>query len=167
MKFRLFHVAAALAALAAASSVSAGGSARIGQPAPKFTLTTFSKEKVSLDDLRGKVVVLNYWATWCGPCRQEIPVMDAFYRRHKDQGFQIYAVATEDSVPNYKLRDLAKALAYPLVTRLHGGAYGILGGVPTSYVIDRKGVVRYAKAGAFDAETLQEVVLPLLSEPAQ
>ena len=139
----------------------------VGQPARAFTITTFGHEKVKLADLRGRVVVLNYWATWCGPCKHEMPMMDAVNRRFHGQGLEIYAVATEDSVPPFQLRKVASLLSFPLATRLSGSGYGTIdGAVPTSYVIDRSGTLRYAKAGAFNLDSFQAVVLPLLREPA-
>ncbi|MES2444221.1 MAG: TlpA disulfide reductase family protein [Pseudomonadota bacterium] len=138
----------------------------IGQPAPEFTLRTFGKEDISLSSLRGQVVVLNLWATWCVPCREEMPMMDRYFRTHSAKGLRIFAVATEDSVRPGRLKELSNALAFPLAGRLRGGAYDPLKGVPTSYIIDRKGVVRYAKAAAFTWESFDAVLRPLLAEPA-
>ncbi|MDB5691618.1 MAG: TlpA family protein disulfide reductase [Alphaproteobacteria bacterium] len=156
----------ALAVLAVAGSALASAPATIGTPAPPFALTTYDKRKLKLADLQGKVVVINWWATWCGPCKAEMPMMSAFHRRHKDEGFEIFGVTTEDSVPPFMLKRVSEALSYPLVLRFSGGGYPILNGVPTSYVIDRHGVLRYAKAGSFDAEEFNEIILPLLREPA-
>src|ERR1700684_1951095 len=112
----------------------AGGRAEGGLPAPSFSLTTYDKQKIKLADLHGKVVVINWWATWCGPCKAEMPMMSAFHRRHKDEGFEIFGVTTEDSVPPSQLKQVSAALSYPLVLRFSGGSsYPILNGVPTSY----------------------------------
>jgi cytochrome c biogenesis protein CcmG/thiol:disulfide interchange protein DsbE len=147
-------------------SAMAGGKAKVGEPAPAFSLTTYDKTKIKLADLQGKVVVINWWATWCGPCKAEMPMMSAFHRRHKDEGFQIFGLTTEDSVPPYMLKKLSEVLSYPLVLRFSGNAYPIMNAVPTSYVIDRKGIVRYAKAGAFNEQEFEQLILPLLHEPA-
>jgi peroxiredoxin len=96
-----------------------------------------------------------------------MPMMSAFHRRYKDQGLEIFGITTEDSVPPYMLKRVSEVLSYPLVLRFSGsGAYPILGGVPTSYVIDRHGVVRYAKATAFNEQDFEQLILPLLREPA-
>jgi thiol-disulfide isomerase/thioredoxin len=137
----------------------------VGQPAPDFTLRTFGKENISLSSLRGEVVVLNLWATWCVPCRTEMPMIDRYFRTHSSNGLRIFAVATEDSVPPYRLKKLSDALAFPLAGRLRGGAYDPIEGVPTNYIIDRKGLVRYAKSGALDWERLDALLKPLLAEP--
>jgi thiol-disulfide isomerase/thioredoxin len=158
--FRWLGVIAA--ALTMAQPLQAGP---VGKPAPKFTLTTFAKEKVTLDTIRGNVVVINHWATWCVPCRAEMPMLDAFQRKYRDDGLRIYAVTTEDSVPPYQLKKLSGLLSFPLSNKLRSSTLVPIGGaVPTSYVIDRKGVVRYAKAGAFDAQSFAELILPLLAE---
>jgi peroxiredoxin len=166
MKMKHLWAAALLASAVALSPVpaAAGPTAKVGQAAPDFTLTTFDKRKLKLSDLRGKVVVINHWATWCGPCKSEMPMMSAVHQRLKDQGLEIFGVTTEDSVPDYMLKKLASLLSYPLVTRFKGAGYPILDGVPTSYVIDRRGVVRYAKAGAFEGNDFATLVLPLLRE---
>jgi peroxiredoxin len=140
--------------------------ATVGRPAPGFKVTTFDHKVISLADLRGKVVVLNFWATWCGPCRNEMVVMDTYIRTHPGADLRIFAVSTEDSVPDDQLKPLAKVLHFPLVIRLHGGGYDIIDhGVPTSYVIDRAGVLRHAAAGAFDTESFDALITPLLAEP--
>jgi peroxiredoxin len=136
----------------------------IGQPAPDFRLVLIDGSKVPLHDLRGQVVVLNFWATWCVPCKKELPLLDAYYRLQQSHGLRVFAVTTEDSVPNSQLKPLFKAMAIQPVRRLDG-PYEILDGVPTNYVIDRTGVVRFAKAGAFDLEELNELLVPLLKEP--
>lgn len=152
-------------ALAGTATV-AGASVRVGRPAPASTLTTFAGDRVSLKALRGQVVLVNHWATWCMPCRAELPTMDAYYRRHRAEGLAMFAVTGEDSVPRRQMMPLAAAMAIPLSNHFLGGAYGpIDGAVPTSYVIDRAGIVRYAKAGAFDSASLTATLAPLLAEP--
>lgn len=136
----------------------------VGQPAPPFTLKTFARETVTLADLRGQVVVLNMWATWCAPCKAEMPMMDSYFRANKGRGLRIFGVQTEDSVPPYRLKAVSDVLAYPLTLRFDGGPYEAFRSVPTSYVIDRAGIVRYAKAGTFNATTFHALLHPLLLE---
>lgn len=163
MKLRGMIAVAAMCMAAPA----AAGKAKVGQPAPATTITTFDKQKINLADLKGKVVVINHWATWCAPCKAEMPMMSAFHARMKKHGFEIFGVTTEDSVPPKMLRKVADVLSYPLARGLTGNGYPILNGVPTSYVIDRKGVVRYAKAGSFKTQEFIDLIVPLLNEPAQ
>lgn len=135
----------------------------IGKPAPPFVLSMLDKSKRSRGDYTDKVVVINYWATWCVPCKAEMPMMSGYRRKNRWRGFEIVGVITKDSVAPSKLTKLAAALSYPLATDLKG-KYGILEGVPTNYVIDRKGIVRYAKAGSFEDAEFAALIEPLLKE---
>lgn len=136
---------------------------RVGEPAPDFQLTLFDDSRVRLGELRGRVVLLNFWATWCVPCRVELPLLDRYYRARRDAGLSVFAVATENSVPAYRLRELFRALTIPSARRVRG-PYGSLGGMPTNFVIDRAGRLRYAAAGAFDLAGLNQLLIPLLNE---
>ncbi len=149
-----------------AAPVGAGGtSVKVDQPAPDFTLTLIDGTKVTRDDLRGQVVVLNFWATWCVPCRTELPTLDAYYAARQNVGLRVFAVATEDSLPLFQLRKLFAAMHIPSAKKIKG-PYDTLGGVPTNIVIGRDGRVRYAKAAAFDLDSLNELLVPLLNERA-
>lgn len=153
---------AALGALVLASAARAAP--EVGKPAPDFTAVTFGGHSVKLSDLKGDVVILNFWATWCGPCRAELPLLEAYFRAYNKYGFQVLAVATEDSVPDEKLKPLASKLTIPLVKRMKG-PYHDLEAVPTNFIIDRSGTLVYAKANAFNLDELNAIVFPLLKEP--
>jgi len=139
---------------------------KVGEQAPKFTITTFDNRKIKLEELRGKVIIINYWATWCGPCKREMPLLDVFHRKLKDKGLEVFSITTEDSVPKRQLREVESLLSFPLASSLRGSGYGIQNAVPTNYVIDRNGIVRHSQAGAFELDELNALVLPLLREPA-
>lgn len=155
-------MAALLLALAGPASAK---DPKVGDVAPDFEITLLDKSKVKLSDLRGQVVVLNFWATWCGPCREELPLLDAYYRRQEQHGLRVFAVTTEDSLPLNRLKPLFAQLA---ITPGRGikGPYNTLKAVPTNFIIDRKGVVRYARAAALRLEDLNDLLVPLLKEPA-
>jgi peroxiredoxin len=137
---------------------------KIGVAAPEFTVTTFAKRKVRLSELRGKVVVVNYWATWCAPCKAEMPMMHDYFRKNQVRGLEMFGVTTQDSVPPFRLKEVAAVLSYPLAARINGN-YGAIGNaVPSTYIIDRKGVMRVARAGAFTAAEFKSAVDPLLAE---
>jgi cytochrome c biogenesis protein CcmG, thiol:disulfide interchange protein DsbE len=136
---------------------------RVDQPAPDFQATTFDGQKVALADLKGQVVVLNFWATWCGPCKRELPLLEDYYRKQHAAGLVVLAVATEDSLTPFQLRPLAKVLTLQMVKRFKGD-YGDIRYLPTNFVIDRKGVLRYAESGGFTENSIDQVLRPLLAE---
>lgn len=155
---------------AGAASVFAGAArarARLDRPAPPFSVVTFDGRTVSLDQLRGQVVLLNYWATWCAPCRVELPVLATYFRKHAARGLQMFAIKDDsDSRPDRDLAPLSRIVPF-LAKRLNGRGYGSIdGAVPSNYVIDRDGVLRYARPGAFTAGDLDAVVTPLLDAQA-
>ncbi|MEK7342444.1 MAG: TlpA disulfide reductase family protein [Pseudomonadota bacterium] len=161
-----FWAISALAAVALATTPArAAQKPVVGSAAPDFDLLLVDGGKVSLADLKGQVVVLNFWATWCVPCRTELPTLDAYYAMQQKHGLKVYAITTEDSVPLARLKKLFAAMAMPSVRRIKG-PYGPLTGVPTNFVIDRAGVLRYAKSGAFDLDALNRLLVPLLREKA-
>lgn len=159
-----------LAALPFAGLLTGGMAApkhpKVGELAPEFTLKLIDNTKVSLSELRGRVVVLNFWATWCAPCKRELPLLDRYYGLQKDAGLSVYAITTEGSLPLYKLKPLFAAMQIPSARSIRGPYSPIDGAVPSNFVIDRAGVLRYAKAAAFDLDDLNTILVPLLRERA-
>ncbi len=140
---------------------------RVGEPAPSFSGTTLSGQDISLSALRGNVVVLNFWATWCGPCKKELPLLDAAARKVERNGLRIVAVTTDaDKVPVDLIRGLQNVLSFPLLKRFRGDYEPIGGAIPTNYVIDRDGILRYAQAGALGDQDIKDLLGPLLATPA-
>jgi cytochrome c biogenesis protein CcmG, thiol:disulfide interchange protein DsbE len=136
----------------------------IGQMAPDAELTLIDGTKIHLAEMRGDVVVLNFWATWCVPCRAELPTLDTYYQLQKRHGLRVYAVTTEGSLPLFKLKPLFERLKIASARKIKGPYEPINGAVPTSYIIDRSGRIRYAKAGAFTLDKLNAELVPLLRE---
>jgi cytochrome c biogenesis protein CcmG, thiol:disulfide interchange protein DsbE len=161
---KLLNSFAALALMAIASPSPAAPGLKIGSPAPEAILSMLTGQPIKLTSLRGQVVVLNYWATWCIPCRVELPLLDRYYRIQSKNGLRVFAVTTEDSLPAKMLKPLFGALAITPVRKIRG-PYDY-SAVPTNIVIDRAGIVRYAKAGGFDLQSMNEILVPLLNEPA-
>lgn len=143
--------------------------AKVDQPAPDFRVTTLTKDKIDLASLRGKVVVINRWATWCVPCREEFLLFEKYMPFRAKYGFTVIAIETGGAGGNSAMKNLAKLVHFPVALddQSHANAYPIINdAVPSNYVIDRAGVVRYAKAGAFELDELEKVVVPLLNQPA-
>jgi cytochrome c biogenesis protein CcmG/thiol:disulfide interchange protein DsbE len=138
----------------------------INKPAPDFRARTFDGKDVTLADFRGQVLIINFWATWCGPCKEELPLLNSFYdaANQNNYGLKILAITTEDSLPMETLKPLAAKVSFDMARQYHG-PYSVLKGVPTNYVIDRNGILRYAKADAFDLDSLNAVIIPLLRQP--
>jgi thiol-disulfide isomerase/thioredoxin len=157
---RLFMLALLWAPVAARAA-----DPKVGQIAPNAQFTTVTGDKFDLTALRGQVVVINFWATWCVPCRKELPLLDAYYRAQKSHGLTVLAATTENSLPEYQMRKLFAAMTIIPLHRLKGPYQPIDNAVPTNFVIDRAGVVRYARAGAFTLDELNAILVPLLGDP--
>jgi thiol-disulfide isomerase/thioredoxin len=164
MKLWKIHGLALALGLAAASAAHAGSD--IGKPARGYKVTTLDGQSVDADQLKGKVVVLNYWATWCTPCKAELIAFDNYLKAHPNSDLKVFAIETERSLPGYFVAKMQGVSHFTLATSLEGRGYHVLDGVPTSYVIDRNGVIRHAKAGAFNEQSFAQLIEPLLAEPA-
>ena len=143
--------------------------AKVDQPAPDFRVTTLTRDKIDLASLRGKVIVINRWATWCVPCREEFLLFEKYMPFRAKYGFTVIAIETGGAEGNSAMKKLATLVHFPVAVedQSHANAYPIIeGAVPSNYVIDRAGVVRYARAGAFQLDELEKVVVPLLNQPA-
>jgi cytochrome c biogenesis protein CcmG/thiol:disulfide interchange protein DsbE len=141
----------------------------VGRPAPAFELTTFDGKSLSLDGQRGKVVVLNFWASWCYPaCYEEAPVLEAGWLRSQAQGVVVLGVAIQDKQPASLEFIQRFGLTFPNAPDPAGKVsidYGVYG-VPETFVIDRRGVIRRKHVGAVTEAVFREWVEPLLGESA-
>lgn len=134
------------------------GPARVGDAAPQFTLTTFDGQSINTADLQGKVIVVNFWASWCKPCEQEAADLEAAWKTYQPRGDVVFlGVDYVDTEPEAKAYLEKFQITYPngpdLGTRV-SQAYRIRG-VPETYVIDREGRLAFAKIGPF--ESLAEI----------
>ena len=157
---------ALLALLGAALLRSQSGPATIGQAAPDFKLTTYDGEQYQLSELEGKVVVLNFWASWCKPCEQEATDLEAAWRYYQPQQQVIFLGVDWTDTEKKGLQYLEEFnITYPngpdLGTRI-SQSYRI-SGVPETYIIDRSGILTYRKLSPFlSVEEITNAVDPLL-----
>jgi peroxiredoxin len=166
----LVAFAAVLALPKAQEQVAAGGVSAIpvevSFAAPEVQLTDLDNHAVSLADYHGQVILYNAWATWCPPCKEEMPTLQAYYEEYKKSGFVI--VAIEDGEPVEDVRAFVQqyGLTFPVWPDPKWKATTAFRteNLPTSFVIDRTGTVRLTWTGAISRETLEKYVTPLLKE---
>jgi cytochrome c biogenesis protein CcmG, thiol:disulfide interchange protein DsbE len=125
--------------------------AAVDAPAPRYTGKTLEGEYVALDDYLGQVVLLNVWATWCAPCRDELPELQALHRKHGSDGFTVVGVSVDKPQALGSVRSLVKQLGleYPMVFDPGGDAVLTfdVSGYPTSFLLDRAGKIRWRRNG--------------------
>ncbi|WP_168188844.1 peroxiredoxin family protein [Thermoflavimicrobium daqui] len=134
-----------------------------GKPAPKFNLVTLEGKSVKLSDYRGKKVILNFWATWCPPCQAEMPHMQKFYEKNKENGVEILAVnLTSMDKGTAAIRKFVKdyRLTFPILLDKDGavGSQYQAISIPTSYILDANGVVVKKILGPMDENMLESLV---------
>jgi len=172
MKKALISACAAISAFGLAPSFALAQPLRVGDKAPALAGQTLDGSPFDLASLRGHVVVINLWATWCPPCRAEMPALNAFYLKHRSAGLVVVGVSED------RLRDLADvartmgAFAYPAVMarRATANGFAVPVALPETIVIDAAGVVRAVltptgDAGASEAG-FEAAVAPLLGQAA-
>jgi cytochrome c biogenesis protein CcmG, thiol:disulfide interchange protein DsbE len=127
---------------------------RIGDQAPDFELTTIETHDIKLSDYRGKAVVLNFWATWCGPCRMEVPSLKSINTKLTERGAVLIAINTQDTMDNAQAYAKANGLDFiiPVDPRGYVASSYNIHGIPTTYFIDPKGIITSIKIGPFLSE---------------
>ena len=132
--------------------------------APDFTLKSKAGSNIRLQDLRGEVVLLNFWASWCGPCRQEMPLMDEIYQQYKDLGFTILAVNVDEDPADADRFLAAVPVSFPVVYDSQSKVSEMykVDAMPTTIMIDRDGRKRFLHRGykvGYEDEYAQQVKL--------
>ena len=129
--------------------------------APDFTLQTVEGQEVTLSGLRGKVVLLDFWATWCGPCKESIPHLTQLYKNYQDKGFELIGMSMDKSGEVEMVRRFVKSMdiLYPIIMTPEDVARNYkITGLPTTVLIDKEGKVREKIVG-FNSTIGQQIVL--------
>jgi len=138
----------------------------VNYAAPELALQNVNGNTESLADYQDKVVLVNNWATWCPPCKAEIPTLEEYYKSHSQEGFVIIGVEAGD--PQTEVLGFVKGagITYPIWIDLENASLREFGssGLPNSFVIDRKGMVRLAWVGEINREMLEQYVTPIILE---
>ena len=141
-----------------------------GTQAPEIQVQTLDGRTVALSDLQGQVVLVNFWATWCPPCRWEMPGFQRTYEAYRDQGFTILGLST-DRMGRRAVQEFLDeyGITYPVAMAPAGSehAFGGIRVMPTSFLIDRQGRIRHTVRGYFSETALDQAVRKLLAEDSE
>ena len=137
---------------------------QVGNQALDFELASLAGGNVSLSDYQGQVIIMNMWATWCPPCRAEMPGLERFYQTHKSDGVVVLAVNGRE--PESTVRPFIESnnFTFPVLMDFDGtvGLQYAARSFPTTFVIDRNGRIQHVKVGEITEAELEQVVTPLL-----
>jgi cytochrome c biogenesis protein CcmG/thiol:disulfide interchange protein DsbE len=148
----------------AGSGVGGSQGVNVGNRARDFVFQTLDGQEVSLSDYRGQVVLVNFWATWCPPCRAEIPDLEAAYQDYRDEGFVVLGVNVEEPVETIRPFVEEIGISYPILLDEDGEALKIYRaiGLPMSLILDQDGVIQVRHAGTLTAAHLENYLGKLL-----
>lgn len=141
-----------------------GGHPLFEQEAPEIDSITLEGDQVTLSSLRGRPVLINFWASWCGPCREEFPLLVAAYEEHGDEGLEILGIVRDDSPESAASFAADQGAEWPMVLDTESDAWEAYRatGLPTSFFLDTDGIVRAFSLGAFTEEGLQRQLATIL-----
>ncbi|HKT74439.1 MAG TPA: TlpA disulfide reductase family protein [Steroidobacteraceae bacterium] len=163
--------AAAIACGALRSSIARANDLRLGSEAPPARLVTLDGQSISTSDLKGEVVILTFWATWCVPCREELPALSRYAQQHAGDGLRILGFSLDEADRMAEVRAIAKTLSFPvgLYEQSSAPGYGRIWRLPVSFTIDRAGRLVNdgwrEKRPVWTQQRLEQVIAPLLQKP--
>ncbi len=135
-------------------------------PAPDVTLTDLKVHPAAFADYKGQIILYNAWATWCPPCKEEMPILNTYYQAHKQDGFIVIAVEDGENLEDVSAYTKKMGLTFPVWPDPKSAmtAAFLINSLPTSYLIDRTGFARLMWFGAITSDALEKYVTPLLKE---
>jgi cytochrome c biogenesis protein CcmG, thiol:disulfide interchange protein DsbE len=155
--------------IAVIPSVTRAAPPAVGRPAPPLIVRQLDGHPFDLAKLRGKVVLINIWATWCSPCRIEMPTLNAFYRRYHARGLDLLGLSIDDAPDAARVAQVMRQFSYPgaLASAARVDGFGEPVAVPVTYVIDTHGIIRAQLQAegpsGVSRRLLEQTVLPLLA----
>jgi peroxiredoxin len=153
-------------------SLAEASALKVDEPAPPATLATLDGRRISTLDLLGQVVILTFWATWCAPCREELPLLSAYAEQHAAQGLTVLAFSLDSPDQLRQVQQVARSLHFPvgLLENSSVPGYGRIWRIPVNFTIDRNGRLRddgwKDKQPTWTRERLERIVTPLLNSTA-
>jgi cytochrome c biogenesis protein CcmG/thiol:disulfide interchange protein DsbE len=146
-----------------------GGHPLFGETAPEIDLATLEGDRIRLSDLRGQPLLINFWATWCLPCRDEFPLMVVAYDEYRDDGLEILGIVHDDAVDGARRFAAGMGAEWPMLDDPDDVAFEAytVPGMPTSYFVDAEGIVRAFSIGGFSEAGLASHLGKILPESSQ
>jgi peroxiredoxin len=146
------------------NSYGAPALAQQGGTVTEFTLGVLDGDPIALADYEGEVIIMNFWATWCPPCRAEMPGINNFYEAYKDEGLIVLAINEEESEEQVRPFIQLNNFTFPILLDSQGRVaqqYSTRS-FPTTFIIDREGVIQHVQTGVISERELEEIIVPLL-----
>ncbi len=165
------RILAGFLGLALLASFARAGEPGLNRPLEPFRITTLSGHEITSATQRGRILVVNLWATWCGPCRTEMPEIEAFFQKYRNRGVDVVAVSLDDRRESAAVRRFMAPFSVPVALAADSDlrGFGRIRYLPATFVIDRDGLLKrsgWQQPASVDLPELEKALSPLLDAPA-